>query len=581
MLRIPSTSMPLLLLVSSCRPAEAPVSSTEPAPGPVAAVTEPKPASPTRLAQKGPGPGADGYFPLEHARRRHGRVDNREAPIPLPCYTRTDGQHNPCWACHTESTYPNLRSDTDLQEAYAFSDHGRENRWTNAFVDRREAITAIDDETMLEWVRHDNYSRLRELLQGHVTPWAYPLDLDVHGGFDDEGFARDGSHWRAFRYKPFVGTFWPTNGSTDDVFIRLPAAFRQREGQPSIAVYKANLALLEASLASDPRVDDTDVRWPIEPLDEQVLGVDLDADGMLESSVTWLHGLPDHYLGDAAEHSLHRGLYPEGTEFLHSVRYLDPDAPGMIATRMKELRYLHKEREEPRRRIFSLYEQEANEREEGVLPRYHGDAETGLLTPFGWRVQGYIEDARGRLRLQTQEEHLACMGCHSGLGVTADGTFSFPRKVPGAAGWGYQSIDRLPDVPQLGHDEPEVLTYLRRAGGGDELRANDEILTRFMPDGVLDDAALLRAAPGGDRDLGDLIIPSPERALALDKAYLVLVREQAFERGRDAIVSPPTNVHRRIDVDQTGLREAERVYRDGTVRLDWSSTEAWSPGPSS
>jgi hypothetical protein len=55
----------------------------------------------------------------------------------------------------------------------------------------------------------------------------------------------------------------------------------------------------------------------------------------------------------------------------------------------------------------------------------------GLLNDFGWQLQGFIEDAEGRLRLQTQEEHLFCMGCHSNIGVTVDQTFSFPRKVPG------------------------------------------------------------------------------------------------------------------------------------------------------
>src|SRR3546814_2792844 len=54
-------------------------------------------------------------------------------------------------------------------------------------------------------------------------------DLDPAQGFDDTGFARDGSGWRAFRYKPFPGTFWPTNGASDDVLIRLPAIFRDRK----------------------------------------------------------------------------------------------------------------------------------------------------------------------------------------------------------------------------------------------------------------------------------------------------------------------------------------------------------------
>lgn len=577
MLTLSHPSIPLawLLLALGCRIAEPSVSRTEASPPASAPTPTPAATAPRHHGEKGPGPGAEGYHPLAHARARGDRLDNREAPIPLACYTKTGGESNPCWACHTESAYPNLLSDAHQQVAYAFSDYGRENRWANAFVDRREAIAAIDDTTVLAWIRRDNYSPARAILQGQVTEWAYPFDLDVHRGFDDEGFARDGSQWRAFRYKPFVGTFWPTNGSTDDVLVRLPARFREQDGQRSLAVYRINLALVEASLASDPRIADADVRWPTEPLDETAVGVDLDGDGTLRAGTTSLQGLPSHYVGDAEGHPLARGTYPAGTEFLHSVRYLDPDAPGMLAVRMKELRYLRKEEEHSRERYFSKYAQEADDKEAGLLPRYHGNAETGLRSTFGWRVQGYIEDAEGRLRLQTFEEHHACMGCHTGIGVTADGTFSFARKVPGAAGWGHQRIDDVPDVPQVGHAEPEVLTYLRRVQGGDELRANDELLARFFPGGELDEAEVRRAAPGGDRRLPYLVAPSRARALQLDKAYLVLVREQSFERGRDALLTPPAHVYRRIDGESTGLAEAGRVYRDGTLRLDWSGTEFW------
>jgi len=163
------------------------------------------------------------------------------------------------------------------------------------------------------------------------------------------------------------------------------------------------------------------------------------------------------------------------------------------------------------------------------------------------------------------------MGCHGSLGVTADSTFAFPRKLPGAAGWGYQDIAGMPDAPQLGHEDPEVLTYLRRVGGGDELRANEEVLARFFVDGALDEAAVRRAAASGQ--LQELIVPSRRRALQLDKAYMALMREQKFELGRDVVLAPPTNVHARIENVATGLAAAGRVYRDGTVRLDWTATE--------
>lgn len=550
------------LVLAGCSAEERPVAVAEIATAAARSRAEP--------AERGVGPAEGDYRPLEYARARGRRLDNREAPIPIQCYTKTAGVSNPCWTCHTASSYPNLRDDVDLQVEYSFSDYGRENRWTNPFVDRSAAIAAIDEAEILQWIRQDNYTPARELLQGALNQFAYPFDLDLARGFAGDGFANDGSGWRAFRYKPFPGAFWPTNGSTDDVMIRLPPAFRQRGGDEALELYKANLALVEASIASDPRLADGAVRWPIEPIDERAIDHDLDGDGKLSARADVLRGLPTHYLGDAREHPLLRGTYPAGTEFLHSVRYLDPDAKGMIATRMKELRWLKKERETARERVFGIYEHEAQEKDEGRLPLYGGDAETGLLNAFGWRVQGYIEDARGRLRLQSYEEHYACMGCHGSLGVTADSTFAFPRKLPGAEGWAYQDIAGIPDVPQLGHDGPELVTYLRRVGGADELRANDEMLARWFEDGVLDEDAL-----GRGLDIAEVLTPSRARALQLDRAYLVLVREQAFELGRDVVLAPPVNVHARIDHVPTGLAAADRVYRDGSIRLDWSATKWW------
>ena len=156
------------------------------------------------------------------------------------------------------------------------------------------------------------------------------------------------------------------------------------------------------------------------------------------------------------------------------------------------------------------------------------------------------------------------MGCHSNLGVTVDGSFAFVRKPPGADGWGHQSLTGMHDRPQAGQSQGEIETWLARSGAADEFRANQEMLSRYFPDGELDIEAL-RAA----RDLSELLLPSPERALDLDKAYLAIVREQSFEQGRDAFVSPPEKVHRRIEEPETGLVDAGRVYDDGRLWLDW------------
>ncbi|MDI1443064.1 hypothetical protein [Polyangium sp. 6x1] len=510
------------------------------------------------------------YDPLARAREAAGRVENPEASVPPLCYTKTGGASNPCWVCHTSAHGPNVRADAHLQEAYAFSDAALTNHYENLFVDRSAEIALVPDEAILAYVREDNYTPLRRALANARGYEGYVPDLDLDRGFDDEGFARDGSGFRALRFKPFPGTFWPTNGSTDDVFIRLPEAFRTDEhGAPSRAIYRLNLSLLEAAITTDPDAPADRIERAIEPVDERLLGEDLDGDGALAAGVTRVRRLPRTYAGGASGEPIERGIYPRGVEFLHSVRYLDPDAPGYVARRMKELRYSRKVLKLDRWALLRAYEKEQDEKDEGLLPVYTGSATSGLRNAFGWQLQGFIEDAEGRLRLSTDEEHRFCMGCHSGLGVTVDQTFAFARKVPGAEGFRAQDLRGMPDAPELGHAEPEVLTYLRRVGGGDELRANDEMLARFFPGGVLAASELRRAAPGGDRDLAFLLLPSRERALALDKAYRAIVRGQRFDLGRDALLRPAVNVHRAIENGSTDLGKANRIYTDGRLRLDW------------
>jgi hypothetical protein len=49
------------------------------------------------------------------------------------------------------------------------------------------------------------------------------------------------SGWRAFAYYPFEGTFFPTNGSADDVLIRLdPTLQKNAEGIVDRALYEIN-----------------------------------------------------------------------------------------------------------------------------------------------------------------------------------------------------------------------------------------------------------------------------------------------------------------------------------------------------
>lgn len=516
--------------------------------------------------------GAQDYDPLAYAVEQGDEVVNLEAVIPSQCYTKTDGVSNPCWTCHTTTNGLNSMGDWDLQEEYAFSDFGLINHWDNLFADRSAVIADISDDEILSYVREDNYTPLREALAVREDYPGWRPDLDYRQGFDADGFANDGTWWRAFRYKPFLGTFWPTNGSTDDVLIRLPSKFYRTEGGDlSRAVYKINLALLEAAMAVSDDVADEDVTRTVEPVDESIAGFDLDGDGSIGGLVTRIHGLPDSYVGAAADEPVQRHIYPFGTEFLHTVRYVDPDSPSLLSTRMKEVRYGKRMVRADAWQTLRQYELELDEKDEGRLPVFTGSALVGLRNGFGWQYQGFIEDAEGRLRLQSREETTFCMGCHSTIGVTVDQSFGFPRKQPGAPGWGHQDIAGIPDVAQTNMDEPEILTYFKRVKGGDEFRANEEILERFFPGGEIDEALVREAAPAGLRDIAWLLAPSRERALMLNKAYRALVMEQSFELGRDAVTAPTVNVHEEIVNGSTDLAATDLIFTDGRMWLDWSN----------
>lgn len=490
------------------------------------------------------------------------RMYNLEAPVPPQCYTRIEGKFNPCYVCHQtydDAERPNYMDDGALQEAYDFSDAGMVNHWRNLFVDRSAEVAAISDAEILAYINQDNYSDLAPRLEARDWQgWMPDLD-DYHKGaeaFDARGFARDGSGWVAFNYKPQPSTFWPSNGSTDDVLIRLPERFRSADGAPSGDAYMANLALLEISFQD---LEATTVP----PIDEAAIGVDLDGDGAL--GMTEIVRRRAHYVGDAADAPLNRMRYPQGTEFLHSVRYVGIEGDEITTPhRMKELRYMRKTVDFGLPEIRTLYDNEHQEKIDENLPRYIDLGDPGMDNGYGWVVLGFIEAADGTLRPQTNEEQFFCKGCHSTIGGNIDQTWAFPRKVAGAEGWGYIDYHALSDAPNLGQDEGEILTYLRRVGGADEFRSNREALERwFEADGTVKTDAVLAAS------VYDLITPSRARALELNKAYRVLVGEQSFLFGRDATVRPPVNVHSEIDSATAPTLPPEKRFSHD-IRLDWS-----------
>lgn len=506
---------------------------------------------------------SDGVLPPQLPAHPVTAMFNREAVIPPQCYTRTESHYNPCYVCHQNALEgrENVMNDGELQAAYSFSDEGMTNHWRNLFKDRSQQVAAIADTDIDAWIAQDNYSELAERLREAGFRGWIPDLRDLQEGaeaFDADGFAKDGSHWVAFNYKPFPSTFWPTNGATDDVMIRLPTRFRQnRDGHDSLDVYKANLAILEANIKGLDAISTWDI-------DERHIGTDLNGDGAL----TRIHRISvlDHYVGMAANDYLDTHLYPAETEFLHTVRYVGIDAKGQVYNprRMKEVRYMKKWRAYPKPVLERFYTLEAYEKQAGNLPGYQNLLDSGLDNGMGWAIQSFIENRNGRLRASSYEENFFCMGCHNSIGSTIDKTFSFARKIDGAGGWGYIRLQGMPDAPTAGEQEGEIATYLRRVGGGSEFRDNPEMLARwFDAKGQVDPAKLASA-----RDVHDLIVPSAERARSLNKAYRVLVTEQSFIFGRDARVQAPANVYEYIDNRTAPTLNAEAIHQ-WDIRLDW------------
>jgi hypothetical protein len=333
-------------------------------------------------------------------------------------------------------------------------------------------------------------------------------------------------------------------------------------------IYEINLAVVEALISR------RDV--PIEPADEADLGVDLDLDGALGRAARVAFdgasfGSRMHYVGRARAHEadgqfpLSPGLFPLGTEFLHSVRYLDVTDDGTVtmAARMKELRYAKKTRWLSPADLKAKAASEAVEQAESATGARDvlWEFDRGVYNGQGWLLQGFIEAADGTLRPQSYEESAYCVGCHGGIGATADGMFAFARKLgaeSAARGWFHWTQHDLRGLPEPRRvdGQGEYALYLRENGAGDELRENAEVRAKFFDGrGHLrpEQLALLK------KDVSVLLVPSPARALDLDRAYRAIVVEQSFWRGRDTTLTPAANVYSEVPAGQkTGIRVAVR-----------------------
>ncbi len=513
-------------------------------------------------------------------------LSNRTAYIPAQCYAKTRDAggktHNGCYVCHQDSRVPNYVDDGDVQTQLSLPRYATHNRWQNAL--EPVAPSTLGDDELLSWVRTSNYFaadgelKLARTLAKPPEAWDANHDgawsgflPDAWFHFDAEAFDSDPSGkrsgWRAYTSLPTPGMFMPTNGSAGDTLIRLPPEYRQdANGAENLAIYRINLAIVEAFIRR--------VAVPIATTDERALGSDLDGDGALGSATqvafVWppKPGRPFHYVGKAATLDAQKdgwpvaGLFPRGTEFLHSVRYLDvQNGKSTIAARMKELRYMRKQRFLNYGQLDQSAQAEAREKHKSPdkLKQVFADPERGVTTGIGWLMQGFIEDAQGELRPQNIEETTACIGCHGGVGATTDATFTFARKLPPGAfhdGWYHASEHGFEGVaePKRADGSGEYAHYLAELGGADDFRTNDEARAKFFrQDGKLDARATAQLA----RDVSTLLMPSARRALALDRAYLGLVRAQHFEAGRDITLGSAPQIETELTQDApTGIDTA-------------------------
>ncbi len=449
-------------------------------------------------------------------------INNQAAYITSECYTKTVDKngikHNPCYACHINSIEPNYTSDESLQAYYGFPEYATKNRWTNLFKDRTKEVEKIQDRDILDYVREDNYKTLAKRLKKLPKSWDVNKNgkwdgymPDCNYNFDKDGFDRDKNGkltgWVAFAYRPFLGTFWPTNGSTDDILIRLPKKFwKDKNGKIDRKIYKANLNILKEQMRDS--ADD----------------------------------YKRHFTGLASDTRAVPRLYPKGTEFLHSVRYIDvKNGKASMAKRMKELRYAKKVSYLNYSQLKVKAGQDAKDKIDNLdeLEVFRvGDEERGLYTKNGWFYQGFIEDKRGELRPQNYEETLYCVGCHSSIGATTDSTFAFPRMVK----WGWMGAFSLKIADKNG----EYKKYLLNNMSGNEFRDNDEVIHKFFTE---DFKPKKDAFAKLEKDISYLLLPSKKRALKLDKAYKVIVDEQSYIYGREGHIKPLKNVYKSVKQD--------------------------------
>lgn len=393
-------------------------------------------------------------LPAKHSRTL---FENPYANIPAQCYIETSyGTQNACLFCHSNAaaraqlgnTLPqagasaivgNLQLEYAFGAATEFTKSPNINPWENTImpykVDEAVEVMGIDTDTwdMQKYIKEDNWQKAYDTKKGSkvlsnshtkddefrlfpaLNPSALPADDDgfVRTANTEEALFEDNkgnnTGWRSVNFMPY-GIFTPHTGSVSGIYIRMaPKFMKDTSGEYNLTVYKENLAILERAIQD--RLEEGD----------------------------------DFFKGLAKDEDTDRGLFPLGTEFAHPLHYVDIEAdgtssrfPGLRANRVKEIRYMYK---------YKMYYPGEVVAKEEDAPLFYNKNESWIENGAGWYLSAFIEDKDGKLRGQSPEELMQCVGCHSstygfepehfssGTGNTIDSVWSFSRKFAGALGW--------------------------------------------------------------------------------------------------------------------------------------------------
>ncbi|MBD3787691.1 MAG: hypothetical protein IE922_12120 [Sphingomonadales bacterium] len=572
---------------------------------------------------------------------------NPYAHIPAQCYIETaGGTQNPCQVCHTDGLAKRHFGNNapqggwspyigDLTASYAFAaldypfrPNGSINPWENTLHPERlraaVAEAGLDPAKwdMAAWVSQDNWSAAAARRPGDARVWdtgvkddpfrlfpaLSPADLPA----DADGFVRsdraegaffhDGqgwiTGWRSVNFVPH-GIFTPLTGSVSGIYIRLPERFmKDAAGQFDIATYAANLDLVAAAVSDH-----------------------LPADA------------PATYQGAAAEVPVQPGIYPIGTEFAHPLHYVDTEAdgsegapgrfPGARADRVKEIRYMYKNR-----RFDPEYA--GPEIKEESAPAYASRSEGWIDNGAGWILAGWIEDEGGALRVQTPSELVQCVGCHSGhepqretggwetfqsgVGVTIDSTWALPRRLPGDAGWGentamgYRAPQDAEGIGRTSRPDPmnramakgEFAHFLEHVVGVNLYGVMPASVEAFLAQQIRKDrgysadwpalatdtaetyvatqrqrAALLKelTARGDHLDTdgnlaGALLYPPQSAALEAARRYRMVVSTQRYDFGKDVFAETPVTYRYFREAATAFPHQDGTPYRVGEIVID-------------